>query len=115
MSIHRPLVPCTLNPIEYGLGRFVSCVNRIVSSLAHLIIVVTTSPSLKFTRALGWLTPPFFTTWSCSPLALLEYETSCVNLLPRLISIIIANGPMPWVGYKSPFLFTECCVRHCAS
>src|SRR5688572_27172903 len=101
-SIQIPFVPCTRNPNEYGRGKLVSCCSNIVSPFEHLIMVVTTSPSLNSTDAFGCFSPPFFTTYSCRPLALEEKQFKDKNRLPRLILIISAMGPMPCVGYKSP-------------
>src|SRR5512133_3406414 len=92
---HNPFVPCTLKPNEYGLGRLVSCVTITVSPLAHLIIVVTTSPRLKLMPAYGWSLPPLSIMNLCRPFALDDMDDKVKNRFPRLISRQQATGPMP--------------------
>src|SRR5690606_21181584 len=115
-SIHRPLVPCTRKPIEYGRGSEVSCCSRMVSPFSQASVVVTMSPSLNFTLVLGWVVPPLLATvYSCSPRALVANALMWVKRLPRLMPVYIAHGPMPWLGYSSPLRLTECSVRQRAS
>ncbi len=115
-SIHRPLVPCTRKPSEYGRGSEVSCCRMMVSPFSHARVVVTTSPSLNFTCVLGWVVPPLLATvYSCRPRALLAKLLMWVKRLPRLMPVYMAHGPMPWLGYSSPLRRTECSVRQRAS